>query len=93
MFSHLDAAFRSLGMEQGALLKMLALERADPRHVGEIPVRAGGCQEAKAAFLTLLHRKQRAANDRQHILLLQKGLSLGVLMLCLLSPLRVMRLT
>lgn len=30
MFSHLDAAFRSLGMDQGALLKMLTLERAGP---------------------------------------------------------------
>lgn len=43
MFSHLDAAFRPLGMDQDALFKMLALERAGPRHFGEIPVRFGSC--------------------------------------------------
>lgn len=43
MFSHLDAAFGPLGMDQGALLKMLALERAGPRHFAEIPVRVRSC--------------------------------------------------
>lgn len=93
MFSHLDAAFRSPRTDQGALLKMLALEGVGSRHFGEIPVRVGGCQGANAAFLTMLHRQQCAATDGQHLLLLQKGLSLGVLMLSLLSPLIVMRLT
>lgn len=92
MFSHLEAESRSPGMDQGALLKMLALEGVGSRHFGEIPVRVGGCQEASASFLTMLHRQQCAATDGQHLLLLQKGLSLGVLMLCLLNPLIVMRL-
>jgi len=91
MFSHLDAAFRSLDTDQGALLQVLTLERAGPRHFGEIPVRAGDYQEASAAFLTLLHSNVEGEDDRQHLLLLQKGLSLGVLMLHVLSPLIVMR--
>lgn len=43
MFSHLDAAFRPLGMDQGVSLKMLALERAGPRHFGEIPLGIRSC--------------------------------------------------
>lgn len=84
MFSHLDAAFKYFGKDQGALLEMLALERAGARHFCEIPVGAGGCQEANAAFLTLLHGKQ--ANNAQHLVLLQKGLSLGVLYAVSLEP-------
>lgn len=85
MFSHLDAALRPLGMDQNALFKMLALERAGSRHCGEIPVRVRSCQEASSAFLILL-RKQHAAKDGEH-LLLQKGLFLGLLIHCVLSPL------
>lgn len=85
MFSHLDATFKLLGMDQGVLLKMLALERAGPRHFGEMPVRIGSCQEASSAFLILRHRKQHAANDQQHVLL-QKDLFLGVLILLSLEP-------
>lgn len=43
MFSPLDAAFRSLGMDQGALLKMFTLERAGPRHMHQDGFR---CQAA-----------------------------------------------
>lgn len=43
MFSHLNAAFRPFGMDQGVLLEMLALGRAGPRHFSEIPVRVRMC--------------------------------------------------
>lgn len=82
MFSHLDAAFRSFDMDGGALLRMLAPAGAGPSLLGEIPEEQG----ANAGCLTLLHVKQRGAENRQHLLLLQKNLSLGVLTLCLLSP-------
>lgn len=69
-FSHLDAASRSLGMDQSALLKILALKGEGSKHFGEIPVRARSHQEVNAAILLLL---RCAANDGQHFILLQKG--------------------
>ena len=89
MFSHLDAAFRSFDMDGGALLRMLTPEGAGPSLLGEIPEEQG----ASAGCLTLLHIKQCGAENRQHLLLLQKNLSLGVLTLCLLSASIVVRVT
>lgn len=93
MFSHLDAAFRSLVMDWGLLLKMCTLERAGPSLIGEILVKAGSCQWVNAGCLTLLHGKQCRVNNGQHLLLLEKNLSLRVLALCLLSPPTVARIT
>lgn len=73
-------------LDQGALLKLLTLERAGPRQFGEIPVRAEGCQEASTAFLTLLHRIGNTFFCRRAHLWECWGL-------CLLSLKTVMRLT
>lgn len=73
-------------LDQGALFKMLTLERAGPRQFGEIPERAEGCQEASAAFLTLLHRMGNTFFCWRACLWECWGL-------CLLSLITVMRLT
>lgn len=87
MFSHLDDAFRSFDTDGGALVRKLMPEGAGLSLFGEIPEEQGG----NAGCLTLLHIKQRGAENGQHLLLLQKNLSLRVLTLCLLSPSIVVR--
>jgi len=69
MFSHLDAAFGSLDMDWGPLLKMCTPERVGPSLIGEILAKEGSCQGVNAGCLALLHGKQCRVNNGQHLLL------------------------